>query len=317
MPFDEVLGQEYAVKVLKSALASAKLGSAYLFHGPEGCGKKTTALSLAQALLCADQPGLGCGKCGPCQRIAKGIHPDVLAFAPAGAFFKVDQAREILRQSSLKAYEGKARVFLLDGVEALNQEAGNALLKLLEEPPPGLVLVLVTSQPARLLPTLASRCQALRFSPLPESALVALLVQKRGCTEGEAREAAALAGGSLPRAAHLLKDEGRETLARAEGLLAALASDSRVEKLAWAASAGTGREELQDLMDLCGVLARELWARRQGLPAGLRLLKDEPPRGRALSPARLMEATQALRRAKDALRRNGSVPLAMELLALS
>lgn len=318
MGFDRILGQPYAKRLLASALQSGRLASSWLFYGPDSCGKKTTALVLAQALHCPQGGGKeGCGECGVCKRIQKGSHPDVLSFRPAGSTFKVEQAQAILREASLRPYEAAGRFFILDKVELLNEASGNALLKVLEEPQAGQRFVLVTTQPAKVLATIASRCQSLRFSPLPEKDLVSLLVREQGSTPAEARRLARLAGGSLARAGHLFKADGQARLDQAEGLLEAAASESRLAKLSWAHAAAVDKDDLKEILDLAGVCIREHMIRRLELPAGLRLLDEAPRHGRGLSLPRLESLLAGIAKVQEALRNNASAGLALELLALS
>ncbi|WP_242372729.1 DNA polymerase III subunit delta', partial [Anaeromyxobacter sp. SG26] len=220
MPFSELIAQDRAVSSLRSALRRGALHHAYLFGGPEGVGKATAARLLAQAANCeAPAPEGGsrddaCGTCGPCRKIARGVHPDVLVLheervmAKAGRWdpkggrapskdIVVDQVRDVVdRRLALKRFEGRRRFVVLDPADAMNPQAQNALLKTLEEPPDDTTLVLVASSPDALLPTIRSRCLRVPFAPLPAAAVAARL-EAEGRPAGEARLAAALAGGSL------------------------------------------------------------------------------------------------------------------------
>jgi DNA polymerase III subunit delta' len=317
MPFEEVLGQTYAVRVLQSALKENRLASSYLFFGPPGCGKKTAALALAQALFCQVKPRAGCGECATCRRLKEGKHPDLIRFTPQGQTFKVDQAREIVREASLKPYESSGRFFLLDQVEQLNDSAGNALLKVLEEPPSGLVFVLVSTSPSRVLPTILSRCQGVRFSPLPEDALDKLIENQAKVSAPKAREAGRLAGGDLKRALVLLSEEGALLKAQAEGFLAAYTSSSWLDKLAWAYGAPDSRQDFQEILDLVGMMLRELWVRRESLPERARLLTEPPLHGKSLSGPALLALWEATLKARRAIERNANLPLVLETLVLS
>src|SRR5512136_168368 len=194
MPFSEIIGQDRAVDALRAALRRGGLHHAYLFAGPEGVGKGMAARLLAQAANCERDDGDACGACPPCRKIARGVHPDVLIvererdMARAGRWepkggrtpsrdIVVDQVRELVdRRLSLRRFEGRRRVVVVDPADAMNPQAQNAILKTLEEPPPDTTLVLVASGADALLPTVRSRCLRLAFSPLPEAMLVERLV---------------------------------------------------------------------------------------------------------------------------------------------
>ena len=111
--FDKLLGQPYASRVLSSSLEAKRSASAYLFFGPSGCGKKTAALALAQALICQLEPGIGCGACAVCKRVEGNKHPDYIEFQPSGSSFKVEQVRDLLKEASLRPFEAPRRVLSL------------------------------------------------------------------------------------------------------------------------------------------------------------------------------------------------------------
>jgi DNA polymerase-3 subunit delta' len=203
MPFSDVIAQDRALTPLRSALRRGALHHAYLFGGPEGVGKATAARLLAQAANCeaiADGPSDlrddPCGTCGPCRKIARGVHPDVIVLheervmAKAGTWdpkggrspskdVVVDQVRDVVdRRLALKRYEGRRRFVVVDPADAMNAQAQNALLKTLEEPPDDTTLVLVASSPDSLLPTIRSRCMRIAFGPLPADAIAPRLEER-------------------------------------------------------------------------------------------------------------------------------------------
>jgi DNA polymerase-3 subunit delta' len=170
---DEIRGHQAPLQQFLKAHQDGRLASTFLLVGPSGIGKRKAALGFAQALLC-DTSTLGCGACGPCLRVAKGASESLLMVAPEGTQIKVEQGREILEFLSLQRL-GKARVVIIDQAQLLNVQAGNALLKTLEEPPEHTYLFLIASSQAAVLPTIRSRSQVLRFSPLSDADLRALV----------------------------------------------------------------------------------------------------------------------------------------------
>src|SRR6476620_9620684 len=152
------------------------------------------------ALNCTAAPGIGCGSCDVCRRIEAGLHPDVQTFGPSGAANQivVEDAKAVLALARTRPHEGVARVIILDDADALNPNAANSLLKTLEEPLAGNHLVLCTAAPDKLLPTIRSRTQRIRFRPLSTQGLLALATA-RGIPAARAEIAAALADGSAAR----------------------------------------------------------------------------------------------------------------------
>jgi len=205
--WDDLVGQDRVASFLRKSAAEGTTTHAYLFVGPPGAGKKTAARALACALLCEDG---GCGTCAVCSRIKRGVHPDVRDFRPEGAAtYMVEQAREIIRDTSLKPIEGALKVYILDHAESFNPGAANALLKTLEEPPDDVVLILLTTSWEAVLPTIASRCQVVRFAPVSPSTAVALLAERSGVGPDDAMAALAAAGGVIPRALDFISSPAR------------------------------------------------------------------------------------------------------------
>jgi DNA polymerase-3 subunit delta' len=186
------------------------LAHAYLFTGPAGVGKRLFAGELAKALLCeqASPERLeACDRCPSCAQVEAGTHPDCLvASLPEGLHeFPIDDMRELCRRIALKPMYGRGKVAVLDDVDDLNGPSANCFLKTLEEPPPRSVLILVGSSPERQLPTIVSRCQVVRFAPLPE-ALVADVLRGQELPDPQMIDRLARLSGGSPGQALALAD---------------------------------------------------------------------------------------------------------------
>ena len=178
MSFDRILGQKQPKQTLKNALQNNSVAHAYLFYGQESIGKKYTAIELAKVLNCSESAeGGACDKCLSCRKIEKRTHPDFFFIEPIKstptareATIKIEPIRDLQRKLAFHPYEGKVKVAVINDAELMNPQAANSFLKTLEEPPSATVLILVSSNPFKLLPTLISRCQAIKFQPLtPEN----------------------------------------------------------------------------------------------------------------------------------------------------
>lgn len=224
MRLSGVLGQRRALGQLETEMANRRLAHAYLFVGPMGSGRGSTALALFQALNCQDPRQTPCGQCPSCRRAASGQHEDLIVLAPpndqASAQIKVEEVREMIRAISFAPFGGGTRLVLIRQAGQLNIASANVLLKTLEEPPPGNILVLTVQDPGEILPTLVSRCRRVNFLPLEEN-LIAQELERRGLDPAAARLQAALSGGSLGLALGLDQERLSATLERLLGHLRA------------------------------------------------------------------------------------------------
>ncbi len=263
-----LIGHEWAVDHLQRALASGRAGHAYLISGPQNVGKTTLALRLAQVLNCETNGNTPCGICRSCRRIERGNFPDVriggLAAQAAGQKpsesiknrLGIDTIREWQADIALRPYEGRRRVFILHDAETLTDQASNALLKTLEEPPPFATLLLVAHGAGDLMATITSRCHTLKLRPVPRAQVTQALIERWNIAPADAHTVAAWSGGRVGWAA---------TVAQSPELLAArtdqldslieLASQPLTERFKWAEAAskaykGGEKDGLFDMLDL-------------------------------------------------------------------
>ena len=172
--FDEVYGQQHIVKTLQNALINNKIGHAYLFTGPRGTGKTSIARLLAKALNCEEGIGHICNNCENCKTINSNSHPDVIEI-DAASNSRVEEIRNIIEQVRYAPIKGRFKVYIIDEVHMLSNNAFNALLKTLEEPPEQVIFILATTEPYKVLPTIISRCQRFDFTKIEQNQIKARL----------------------------------------------------------------------------------------------------------------------------------------------
>ena len=208
MPFHTIIGHRSTITSLQTAAARQRLAHAYLFHGEDAIGKRTTALCFAQALLCERGPSGShldsCGTCRSCQQIDTRTHPDYFVIEPdrelATPQIKIEQIREIEQQIIYRPLVGDRKICMIDDADRMTIGAANALLKTLEEPPDHSLFLLISSRPASLPATIRSRCQSVRFATPPRTDVEAALILKREMRPADARFLAMLSEGRLGEA---------------------------------------------------------------------------------------------------------------------
>jgi len=207
MAFREILGQSLALKILQKDLTGKDLSGGYLFTGPSGVGKKMAAISFAKTLNCKEGGTDSCEKCSSCLRIEKMSHPNLRIISPEGDSLKINQIRQLKTEVGYRIYEGKKRVWVLDEAEKLTLEAANSLLKILEEPPDDLIIILITHIPRLLPSTIISRCRVVQFLPLSNHHLCRLLKKRDDVPTHLIPLISELAQGSMGEALKLAREE--------------------------------------------------------------------------------------------------------------
>ncbi|RPI02764.1 MAG: DNA polymerase III subunit delta' [Calditrichaeota bacterium] len=226
MNFDEIIGQHRAKSILLRTLDHQRMAHAYLFSGIDGVGKEALALAFAQAILCSDSQSRPCGHCSHCRRVHSFQHPDLKFVFPSSAAsvaderavldsvilnpyrrtspwaaptISIDQIRELRRMAALKPLEGK-HVVIIAEADKMTIPAANSLLKLLEEPPESMIIILTASAPSTMLSTILSRCQEIRLGPLSDQDIEKALMEKEGIEPERAAVFARISQGSYRRA---------------------------------------------------------------------------------------------------------------------
>jgi DNA polymerase III subunit delta' len=322
----DLIGQDLARAALERAIAGGRVAHAYVFEGPPGVGKRGAALGLAMALDCPVAPGAGCGNCEVCRRIEAGLHPDVPSFGPSGpgGQIVIEDIRAILALARTRPHEAPARVIIVDNADAMNPNSANGLLKTLEEPLPGNHLVLCTGAPDRLLPTVRSRSQRIRFRALNPGAL-GEIARARGIPEARAEIAVALGDGSAARMLEAAAAEGADGgLAEALGELRRAVATPGAAQLFDTVGAITGdrgkegKADLPRLVGLLGGLYRDAIAVAAGAPELATLARAGDPQALAAAGVdRLGRAVTAIVDVQLALQVNVNPTLALERLLLA
>jgi DNA polymerase-3 subunit delta' len=284
--FSSLIGNDEVKEALRRLLSNGRLPGSLLFTGEEGIGKKLFAMELAKALNCRNRQGLeACDECSSCRRISRSTfppfgkddddknrmvwseHADLAMVRPYKQIIRVGPMRELEREANFRPFEGAARIFIVEDAEYMNDQSANALLKTLEEPPPTSHLVLTTANPTALLATIRSRCQTIRFAPIPAPDIQKFLVEEKDIAQADAQLLAQTSRGSIGRALATDVETYRERRAAMLSVLTALTLSGDREELLRSAedlAAAKDRDEYEQMLDVLEVLIRDAWALQLG-----------------------------------------------------
>lgn len=285
MALKDIVGQDRAVGILLRTLRRGKIPSSYLFAGESGIGKRLAAINLAKALNCLgeaqgaeNEERDACDECASCKKIDAGIHPDFLVISPESDQIRIEEIRAIDDVLSLKAFEGRYKIVIVDDADTMNQYAANAFLKTLEEPPGNSLIILISANPDRLPDTIRSRCSRVNFTPLSLEAceeVIKKFISRQAAPVG--RKTGKSARSKAERSASpLSEDDQLATLVRLSmGRPGDAISGDLLEERAWGVSllkamlnrdkdGWASKEEMKKWFDFVLILLRDMAVMKMG-----------------------------------------------------
>ncbi len=295
MAFKDIPGNDRVKKILKLALERGRVPNSLLFCGPEGSGKRRTALTVAKALNCQQAVGDSCDRCPACLAIDEGRYPDVMEIVtqPGKQALAIEQTRLLKQAAFLRPLTAKKRVFILVDAEEMSPEASNSLLKVLEEPPAFSHIILVTARPFLLLPTIVSRCQTLAFTAVTNEEIERILVG-HDYPEEQARILSLLVDGNLERALELEWNEVQTLKAESWQLFEAVLGGRRASLFLerFGSLTKSSQEEFQRTLELFSSFSRDILLLELG--GDVRLLLNPDFEGPLRDAAKLLPPGKAL-----------------------
>ncbi len=340
--FASIIDQDRSVRILTTLLYNGTIPHALLFTGIEGVGKESAAAEFAMACNCAmggsgasperghsrtAQPHddtsrpktrIPCGNCKSCRKIETGNHPDIIRVKPFGLFIKIGQIRALCQTLALKPYEARMRVVIISDAHTMNPAAGNAFLKMLEEPPARTILILVAPHTSDLLPTIVSRCQHLRFKPISKKFLAAALVHNHGLDAGEAEIITAMAGGSMSRA---LRMHRTQWINRRNWLISemeSLSTGSVNRLLAFGEQLAKNKDTIQESLEVMNSWLRDLIVGKLNPEKVINrdLIQKIQRAIQKVSTASLLEKIETIQTTQNAIQAGTNLRLAMQAMLL-
>ncbi len=338
--FRPVIGHEAVIRHLQRAIRTDRVSHAYLLTGEAGSGRHMVAEAFAQALVCdtlknalsgedgrplpADRDIDACGSCISCKKAAGGNHPDIIrVIHEKPGVISVQEIREqVVGTAEIRPYEGGRKIYIIPDAEKMNVQAQNALLKTIEEPPPYVVMILLSLTQEALLPTIQSRCVRLSLMPVPDRQIRQYLEETLRIPDYEARKLAAFAQGNLGRAREAALDPEAE--ARRNAAVGLMKAADRMDAARIAEAARTLKEEkdhITDILDMMLMFYRDVFLFKASGEDGNLIFRDEADAVRSQAERtdfrQLYRIFEALDRARVRLGANVNFELTMENLLMT
>jgi len=318
--FSEIKGHAQIIGSLKESMEKGRVSHAYIFSGKKGSGRKTMANAFAKAMQCEAGCGKACGKCASCRSFDSKNNPDVYYVYPTKTkALSVDDVREqIIERVKTKQYRCRYKIFIVDNAETMTQQAQNALLKTLEEPPEYVVIMLIAENMKSILPTVLSRCVELKFMPLKNDDVKEYLSEKQGLSQTDAAFFAEYSMGSIGRAVQLSQDEDFANMRR--DLYEKLSAITRMS-VSSVMTLGASFEKYKgysEFLEMIFMWYRDIYTAKRFKSDKYIIQKDMKEDIMALAEHYSFESleriTDAIKRTEELLSFNTNFQLAMEML---
>ncbi len=321
MDFDDIIGHEKIIESLKNAIRNSSVSHSYLFEGPKSIGKEKLAKVFAKTLLCQKGGDSPCNTCPSCMKIESGNHPDFHVEYPDKDSFKKEQIEELQRTIRKIPLESNRKIYILDDVDKMTQQAQNSFLKTLEEPPGYAVIILLATNSYSLLPTIVSRCQVVKFTSVEKHKIEKALIKNFNRTEEQARFIALFSNGIIGRAIELSESDEFKLL-RDETLekLDVIINGDKLKIFSVSDFFEQNKERIDEIMDIVLLWYRDLLIYKETKNIDFLINKDKTDlisyQCQKLSKERIIDILDVVRRTKEDIHSNVNFQLSVEVMLL-
>ncbi len=321
--FEHVIGHEGIIKHLQNAIISNKVSHAYIFHGEDGMGKKLLASTFAKALQCEEKGIEPCNRCKSCMQSDSGNHPDIIWITHEKLSIGVDDIRiQVNADIQVKPYSSTYKIYIIDDADRLTEQAQNALLKTIEEPPEYAIILLLTSNISVILPTILSRCVTLNLKAVDKQKMKEFLMKEHQIPDYMAEVASAFSGGNVGKAIKYASSEDFEQMKSNVLHILKYIDDMELYEVVLGLKFLTAdKNNIDDYIDLMILWYRDVLMFKATMDPDLILYKEELTFIKKQASLRSYEGVdniiQAMEKAKIRLRANVNFDIAVELMLLT
>jgi DNA polymerase-3 subunit delta' len=321
--FRQIIGYESIINHLRNAIQAGKVSHAYIFHGEEGMGKKMLAAIFAKTLQCMEHSIDPCNKCTSCMQAVTGNHPDIIQVTHEKSSIGVDDIRlQVNGDIQIKPYSGRYKIYIIDSADKMTEQAQNALLKTIEEPPQYAVILLLVNNINGILPTILSRCVVLDLKPVDKQVIKEFLMEKHQIPEYLAEVAAGFSGGNVGKAIKYASSEDFER--KKEDILHILRYIDEMELqevIAGLKTISENKTSIDDYIDFMILWYRDVLMLKATNDPNLLLYKKEfqfiKKQANLRSYTELDNIIKAMEKAKLRLKANVNFDITIELMLLT
>lgn len=321
MDFNEIIGHERVIEILQKSIKNNTISHSYLFEGESGIGKRMVAYAFSKTLLCKEGGIEPCNRCTSCSKFDSGNHPDFFLIEAEKGLIKIKKIENLIKEMATAPFESRKKVFIIDESHLMNVEGKNAILKTLEEPPHYVNIILISSNPKNLLPTILSRVQSIKFYPIKPKEIIELLMGKYNINEEKARFVAEFTKGAMGKSINLVEDE--EFFNIRDGIIEIITSLVHGDKTKAFSSMSffdENREIIDDILDIIIYWFRDLIIYKEVGESQLIINKDkleELSKQTYMNLGRINDIIERVEETKRNIKRNINYQLAIETMLLN
>jgi DNA polymerase-3 subunit delta' len=321
--FEQIIGHDNIIQHLQNAIASHKISHAYILHGEEGMGKKLLAATFAKTLQCEERGILSCNRCKSCMQSDSGNHPDLIRVTHEKVSIGVEDIRvQVNADIQVKPYNSPYKIYMIDDADKLTEQAQNALLKTMEEPPEYAIILLLVSNINVILPTILSRCVVLNLKPVDKQAIKEFLMVSHQVPDYMADMAAAFSGGNVGKAIKYASSEEFERMKDEVLHILKYIDDMELhEVISGLKMLTASKNNIEDYIDLMVLWYRDVLMFKATMDPDLLLYREEltfiNKQANIRSYEGLEKIISAMEKAKIRLKANVNFDIAIELMLLT